>query len=109
MGSITKVRVRKLVAQRGQGRDAGRDLTSGVAQPLVKVSSQTFVALRSKKHSAYRRARRGREEEEEIRAGRAPSPKKRRHEVAGDGEDRASGNLWGQEFLRERGQAKMTT
>eukprot|EP00965_Chrysotila_dentata_P139338 4606926-Pleurochrysis_carterae.AAC.1 len=47
LGGITKVRMRELVAQRGQVRDTvGRNLTNDVAQPLVKVSSRTFVALR---------------------------------------------------------------
>eukprot|EP00965_Chrysotila_dentata_P129229 4272037-Pleurochrysis_carterae.AAC.1 len=73
-------------------------------QPLVKVSSRTFVTIRPR--STQRTAGHAEAEKKEIRADRASSPKRRRHE---DGDDRAPGISWYQEFLGERGQAKMTT
>eukprot|EP00965_Chrysotila_dentata_P229708 6197332-Pleurochrysis_carterae.AAC.3 len=92
----------ELVAQRGQVRDVGRDLTNDVAQPLVNVSSRGFATFRP--NSTHRTAGHAEaaKQQGDIRAGRAPSPKaspqsgRRRRR-------RSPWNLWSHEFLGDRG------
>eukprot|EP00965_Chrysotila_dentata_P208574 6184774-Pleurochrysis_carterae.AAC.1 len=85
-----------------------RDLTDDMAQPLIKVSSRTFVALRPKstqRTAGYAEAEKKKKRYEQI-AHRVPKASAR-----GDCRRRrqSSWNLWRQELSEQGRQAKMRT